>query len=127
MSRAKILLFGVPAVVLLLLPLLCFAVGYCFQDREFSLLLLAVVISWVEIPASVFGRPFFERGPGPADIGYQPDGSLGWLVLIVFYAVASLAVSLLARAVMHMMSGRHLTPMQDVKYGGRRGRYFVRS
>ncbi len=68
MSRTNILLFGVPAVVLLLLPLLCFAVGYCLQDREFSLFLLAVVIGWVMIPATILGKPFFERGPGPADI-----------------------------------------------------------
>ena len=40
--------------------------GYplCFQDREFSLFLLVVVISWVEIPATIFGKPFFEHGPG---------------------------------------------------------------
>ena len=109
MSRVNISLFGAPAVVLLLLPLLCFAVGYCFQDRDFSLFLLAVVISWVEIPAMIFGKPFFEHGPGPADIGHYPNGFLGWLVLILFYALASLAISLLVRAVMHMMSGRHLT------------------
>jgi len=78
------LLFSLPAVVLLLLPLLCFAVGYCFQNRDFSLFLLAVVISWVAIPAMIFDKPFFEHGPGPADIGYYPNGFLGWLVLIVF-------------------------------------------
>jgi hypothetical protein len=65
MSRINILLFGVPAVILLLLPLLCFAVGYCLQDRfDFTLFLLAVVICWVTIPATIFGKPFFERGPG---------------------------------------------------------------
>jgi hypothetical protein len=33
--------------------------------------------------------------------------------VIVFYAVASLAISLLARTVMHMMSGRHLTRLDE--------------
>jgi hypothetical protein len=33
MSRMNTLLFGVPAVVLLLLPLLCFALGYYLRDR----------------------------------------------------------------------------------------------
>jgi hypothetical protein len=33
MSRMNTLLFGVPAVVLRLLPVLCFAVGYYLQDR----------------------------------------------------------------------------------------------
>jgi hypothetical protein len=64
MSRANILLFGLPALVLVL-PLLCFAVGYSLQEREYSLYLLAVVLSWVEIPAAIFGKPFFQRGPGP--------------------------------------------------------------
>jgi hypothetical protein len=106
MSRKNILLFAVPVVVLLLLPLLCFAVGYCLQDRfDFTLFLLTVVICWVMIPATIFGKPFFE----PTDIGDQAHGFLGWLVVIVFYAVASLAISLLARTVMHMMSGRYLT------------------
>ena len=71
--------------------------------------LLVVVISWVEVPATIFGEPFFEHGPGPADIGYYPNGVLGWLLLIVFYVVASFAISLLVRAIIHMMSGRHLT------------------
>jgi drug/metabolite transporter (DMT)-like permease len=109
MSRANLLLFGAPALVLLLLPLVCWAVGYCFQDRDFSLFLLVVVISWVEIPAMILGKPFFEHGPGPADIGHYPNGFLGWVVLILFYALASLAVSFLLRAITRMMSGRHLT------------------
>jgi hypothetical protein len=38
MSHMNTLLFGVPAVVLLLLPLLCFAVGCWLQDRfDFTL------------------------------------------------------------------------------------------
>jgi hypothetical protein len=109
MSRRNILLFGVPAVVLLLLPLVCFAVGYWLQDWEYTVFLLVVVISWVEVPATIFVKPFFEHGPGPADIGYYPNCVLGWLLLIVFYVVASLAISLLVRVIMHMMSGRHLT------------------
>jgi len=45
------------------------------QDRfDFTLFLLVVVISWVEIPATIFGKPFFEHGPGPADIGNYPNG-----------------------------------------------------
>jgi hypothetical protein len=103
------LLFGIPPVVLLLLPLLCWVVGYCFQDHDFSLYLLCVVMAWVEIPAMIFGKPLFESGPRPADIGHHPNGFLGWLVLMLFYALASLAISLLARTVMHMMSGRHPT------------------
>jgi len=106
MSRVKILLFAAPAVLLLLLPLLCLAVWYWFQESEFSLYLLSVLISWVEIPAMIFGKPFFEQGPGPADIGYYPNGFLGWLLLILFYAVASLAISLL---IMRMTKGRRLT------------------
>ena len=110
MSRVNILLFGLPAVVLLLLPLLCWVMGYWLQDRfDFTLFLLVAVISWVEIPATIFGKPFFEHGSGPADIGYYPHGFLGWLVLIIFYAVASIAMSLLARMIVHTMRGRHLT------------------
>jgi hypothetical protein len=62
MSRVNLLLFGVPGVVLLLLPLLYFTVGYCFEERDFSLFLLAVVICWITIPATIFGKPFFEHG-----------------------------------------------------------------
>ena len=57
------MLFGVPAVVLLLLPLVCFAVGYWLQDWEYTVFLLVVVISWVEVPATIFGKPFFEQLP----------------------------------------------------------------
>ena len=106
MSRVKILLFAAPAVVLLFLPLLCLAVWYWFQDCEFSRYLLTVLISWVEIPAMIFGKSFFEHGPGPADIGYYPNGFLGWLLLILFYAVASLAISLL---IMQVTKPRRLT------------------
>ena len=96
--------------VLLLLPLLCWVVGYWLQDRfDFTVFLLVAVISWVEIPATIFGKPFFEHGSGPADIGYYPHGFLGWLVLIIFYAVASIAISLLARTIVHTMRGWHLT------------------
>ena len=42
MSRVNILLFAFPAVVLLLLPLLCWLVGYWFQEHDFSLYLLCV-------------------------------------------------------------------------------------
>jgi hypothetical protein len=107
MSRVNILLFSLPAVVLLLLPLLCLAAWYSLSDRfDFTMFLLVVVISWVSIPAMIFGNPFFEHGPSPADIGYYPNGFLGWLVLIVFYALASLAISLL---IMHAIKRRHLT------------------
>jgi hypothetical protein len=54
----------------------------------------------------IFGKPFFEHGLGPADIGYYPNGFLGWLLLILFYAVASLAISLL---IMQVTKARHLT------------------
>jgi hypothetical protein len=109
-NRTNILLFGAPAVVLLSLPLLCWAVGYSLQDRfDFTLFLLVVVISWVEIPAMIFGKPFFDHGPGPADIGHYPVGFLGWLVLILFYAVASIAISFLARTIVRTVRDRHLT------------------
>ena len=107
MRHINILLLGLPGVGLLLLPLLCLAAWYSLSDRfDFPLFLLAVVISWVEIPAMIFGKPFFEHGPSPADIGYYPNGFLGWLVLIVFYALASLAIPLL---IMFAMKRRHLT------------------
>ncbi len=107
MSRVNILLFGLPAVVLLLLPLLCLVAWYSFSDRfDFTMFLLAVVIFWVTVPAMIFGEPFFEHGPSPADIGYYPNGFLGWLLLIVFYAMASLAISLL---IMYARKRRHLT------------------
>jgi hypothetical protein len=107
MRRVNILLFGLPGVVLLLLPLLCLIAWYSLSDCfDFTLFLLAIVIFWVEIPAMIFGTPFFEHGPSPADIGYYPNGFLGWLVLIVFYALASLAISLV---IMYAMKRRHLT------------------
>jgi hypothetical protein len=46
------------------------------QDRfDFTLFLLTVVICWVMIPATIFGKPFFE----PTDIGDQAHG-FRWLV-----------------------------------------------
>ena len=42
MSRVNILLFAFPAVVVLLLPLLCWLVGYWFREHDFSLYLLCV-------------------------------------------------------------------------------------
>ena len=89
MSRVKILLFAAPAVILLFLPLLCLAVWYWFQDREFSVYLLAVLISWVEIPAMIFGKPFFDSEM----VGYSPHGLLGWVVIVLFWLAVSLAIS----------------------------------
>jgi hypothetical protein len=56
--------------------------------------LFVPVAIWAMIPGFVFQKPLFD----PTEIGYSPHGLLGWLLLVAFWVVISLGISLLVQS-----------------------------
>ena len=106
MSRTDRWTFFVPATVLVLAPLLGLLAVYVLgQHFDFAVFLLVFVVCWVRLPGMMFGKPLFDL----TGIGYSPHDWVGWVVVIVFYTILSLCISILVRLII-AMSRRHLFP-----------------
>ena len=65
-------------------PLLSWLLAFCTHIPLFVI----PILFWINIPASLFGRPLFK----PTMIGYDPVGIAGWSVIVLFYVLIAVVL-----------------------------------
>lgn len=98
LSQTGLRIFVIPFAILVVVPLACWLVVYFTQSpsgitSESMFYLFVAVAPWVLIPGFLFRQPLFD----PVEIGYSPHGALGALVVVAFWTVISLIISLAIR------------------------------
>ena len=107
LSRTDLWVFVVPFAILVVLPLVCWLVVYFTQSPSGitwdSIFYLFVAIApWALIPGFVFRQPLFD----PVEIGYSPHGLVGGIVVVAFWVIISLSISISLRYFMRRAQRR---------------------
>jgi hypothetical protein len=107
LGQADLLLFVIPFTILVVMPSVILAVAYFTRrylaSSDIALYLLAITLApWVMIPGFVFREPLFE----PVELGYAARGLLGAFVIVAFWTVVSLTISLAIRYVLRRAGRR---------------------